>query len=241
MAVKDAYPFSGLGTGLPEYLLQLEHNNTRPWYHENKEAFKKNVREPIQALVKALEPAMVKIDTDLKAKISRVQRDIRFSANKAPYHTNIWFIFCHTLDIRTDAPAFYFEAKPDSCQWGTGFYQAKAKTMALFREIAAQNQKTFSSILNKLKKRGFTIHGETYKKPLKMPETTHKDIAFLYGIRNIYLTRTHTYDDPSILAPALLKTLADDFLALSPFYDLLRMAHLQSQILAEQKSAEAFS
>jgi uncharacterized protein (DUF2461 family) len=74
-------------TGFPresiEFFKQLAAHNNRDWFLAHKEIYERACRAPMEALVADLEPRFG------KAKISRINRDVRFSRDRAPYKTYI--------------------------------------------------------------------------------------------------------------------------------------------------------
>lgn len=76
-------PFRGFPRESIEFFRQLATHNDRDWFHAHKDAYERTCRGPMEALVAELEPRFG------KAKISRINRDVRFSRNRAPYKTYI--------------------------------------------------------------------------------------------------------------------------------------------------------
>jgi uncharacterized protein (TIGR02453 family) len=78
---------AGKFTGFPlesiEFFRQLEANNNREWFLAHKDVYERACRVPMQALVAELEPRFG------KARISRINRDIRFARDRAPYKSYI--------------------------------------------------------------------------------------------------------------------------------------------------------
>lgn len=72
-------------TGFPEEAIaffdELELNNNREWFGAHRDVYERAVRDPMRALVGELEAQFG------ETKIFRVNRDIRFSADKSPYKT----------------------------------------------------------------------------------------------------------------------------------------------------------
>ena len=64
-----------------DFFVELEGNNDRPWWQANKERFEQSVAEPMRALLDELEPEFGVF------KVFRMNRDVRFSADKSPYKT----------------------------------------------------------------------------------------------------------------------------------------------------------
>jgi uncharacterized protein (DUF2461 family) len=64
-----------------EFFKQLAAHNNRDWFLAHKEIYERTCRAPIELLVAELEPRFG------KARISRINRDVRFSRDRAPYKT----------------------------------------------------------------------------------------------------------------------------------------------------------
>ena len=75
--------FSGFPRESIEFFKQLAAHNNRDWYLAHKDIYERTCRAPMQALVTELEPRFG------TARISRINRDVRFSRYWAPYKTYI--------------------------------------------------------------------------------------------------------------------------------------------------------
>ena len=90
-------PFDGCPKEGITFLKRLKNNNNRPWFQEHKEEYEKFVKFPIQCLIAELRNHFSEfapeIEADPKRNMFRIYRDIRFSADKAPYktHAAAWF------------------------------------------------------------------------------------------------------------------------------------------------------
>ncbi len=73
-----------------EFFKELEKNNVKEWFHDNKKRYENHVKKPMLALVSDLVEEMKqrdpKIDVEPKKCIGRINRDIRFSKDKTPYN-----------------------------------------------------------------------------------------------------------------------------------------------------------
>ncbi len=65
------------------FFVQLAKNNRREWFLENKVRFERECRDPFRVLTVALDPPLGASHT------TRINRDLRFSKDKSPYHTHI--------------------------------------------------------------------------------------------------------------------------------------------------------
>jgi uncharacterized protein (TIGR02453 family) len=75
--------FRGWKADALEFYEGLEADNTRTYWQRNREVYDREVLAPMQALLEELEPEFG------ASRIFRPYRDVRFSADKAPYKTNI--------------------------------------------------------------------------------------------------------------------------------------------------------
>ena len=73
--------FRGFGPRVSTFFADLAEHNERDWFLAHKAEFVSDVKEPFEALLDALEP------TFGPGKLFRINRDIRFSADKSPYKT----------------------------------------------------------------------------------------------------------------------------------------------------------
>ena len=215
--------FNGLSKKLPACLLELGRHNSREWFHANREEYQHCVAEPLAALAEMLAPDMALLDDSLVKKLSRPYRDTRFSKDKSPYRTQMWFAFRRIQPDWVEYPAFFFEASPEYCRWGMGYYSARPATMSLLRNIAQENPERYLTAITAATGRGFSLHGDLYKRHPPIPADTPEEIAELTHRRNVYLCKTMRYG-PLLLSSELAATLAADYAALGAMYRLFCMA-----------------
>jgi len=81
------------------FLRELGRNNHKAWMDENRERYRAAVVEPFRKLLELLTPAVLKFDKRFVVSgrtgenFSRINRDIRFSMDKAPYRTQMYLFF----------------------------------------------------------------------------------------------------------------------------------------------------
>jgi uncharacterized protein (TIGR02453 family) len=81
------------------FLRDLGRNNHKAWMDQNRERYRRAVTEPFRALLACLTPAALKLNRRLVVSgrvgenFSRINRDIRFSMDKAPYRTQMYLFF----------------------------------------------------------------------------------------------------------------------------------------------------
>jgi uncharacterized protein (TIGR02453 family) len=111
------------------FLVDLRTHNAKPWFDANKERFEAGLREPGLRLVADLEPVLKKISKHFVADVkpsggsmSRIYRDTRFSKDKSPYKTALFFHFYHARGTEDATPAFYFHLEPGASTVGGGVW-----------------------------------------------------------------------------------------------------------------------
>ena len=118
--------FRGWPVEAIEFFEQLEDDNTKAFWTDNKHVYEDAVRAPMIELLSELEAKYG------ESKIFRPYRDVRFSKNKAPYKTNIAARF---------AKGGYVSLSADSFSTGTGYYMMAKDQLERFR-AAVDDDKT---------------------------------------------------------------------------------------------------
>jgi uncharacterized protein (TIGR02453 family) len=90
-------PFEGFTTKAFQFLHGLKKNNTKQWFDSHRDEYETNLREPCRRLVETMalqiEEQKLPLIADLKRSLFRINRDIRFSADKSPYKTHVGIVF----------------------------------------------------------------------------------------------------------------------------------------------------
>jgi uncharacterized protein (TIGR02453 family) len=81
------------------FFRELSRNNHKPWMDENRERYRAAVVEPFRVLLDHLTPFALKLNPrfDVSGRVghnfSRINRDIRFAADKSPYRPQMYLYF----------------------------------------------------------------------------------------------------------------------------------------------------
>jgi uncharacterized protein (TIGR02453 family) len=114
--------FTGFPPDSLDFFVELEANNERPWWQANKQRFEHSVAEPMRALLDELEPEFGSF------RVFRMNRDVRFSADKSPYKT------AHAAMTDGDAgTANYVQISANGLFVGTGIYHMARDQLDRFR------------------------------------------------------------------------------------------------------------
>jgi uncharacterized protein (TIGR02453 family) len=164
------------------FLRELQNNNRREWFEDNKSRYESLVREPALDFIEAMAPALSRFAPQFQANarkmggsLMRVYRDTRFARDKTPYKTNIGIQFRHTLGKDVHAPGFYVHiADHEDCFFAAGCWHPQADALWKIREaIAANPDRWFAARDDKKFNRHWTLDGDSLQRPPRGFATDH--------------------------------------------------------------------
>ncbi len=124
-----------------DFLRELEANNEKAWWEDNKDRYIRVIREPSLEFINDFGARLEKISTEFVAdsrtvggSLMRPYRDVRFSKDKTPYKTNVGIQFRHSMGKDVHAPGFYLHLEPGSCFAGVGLWRPETKIARSIRQ-----------------------------------------------------------------------------------------------------------
>jgi uncharacterized protein (TIGR02453 family) len=126
--------FRGWPAEALEFFEGLEADNTKAYWQDNKKLYDESVKAPMEALLAELAPEFG------EGKIFRPYRDVRFSADKTPYKTNMGAQL---------AAGGYIELSSIGLASGRGFWHMQPDQLARFRS-AIDDDKTGKELVDTL-------------------------------------------------------------------------------------------
>jgi uncharacterized protein (TIGR02453 family) len=215
--------------GLLDFLRELETNNRREWFENNKARYEEEVREPALEFIRGMTPRLANISKHLVANdakvggsLMRIFRDVRFSSDKRPYKTNLGIQFRHGAGKDVHAPGFYFHVEPRSVFLGAGLWRPEASVLAKIRAAIVADPKAFQKALAaKAFSEGFTLEGESLKKAPKGFDPDHSMVDHLRRKDHIAVLHLEPAD---VTRPDLADFVADRFASTKPFMAFLTQA-----------------
>lgn len=120
-----------------EFLKELKSNNSKSWFDQNRKRYDKMKSDYISLAGRILEQ-MKDIDPSLdmvtaKDCIFRINRDVRFSADKSPYKTNLG-IALHPGGKKFNLAAYYLHIEPGQSFIGGGLWMPEAPLLSKVRK-----------------------------------------------------------------------------------------------------------
>jgi uncharacterized protein (TIGR02453 family) len=135
--------FRGWPAEALDFLEGLEEENTKAYWERNKSVYEQAVRGPMEELLAELEPEWG------PGRIFRPYRDIRFSADKSPYKTNI-------AAMVGDG---YIHLNANGLGAGSGMYHMAPDQLERFREAVSDERsgREIAGIVEKARKGGYEV------------------------------------------------------------------------------------
>ena len=186
------------------FLKELDKNNNRDWFAENKDRYENDVRTPALEYIEAMAPAFDRISPYCEAKakkvggsLMRVYRDTRFGKDKTPYKTNIGIHFRHVRAKDVHAPGFYLHIEPGDVFIGAGIWRPESSTLSAVRQLIDEYPKEWQALKRKITgKAGLTLTGDSLKRPPKGYDKEHpllEDLKRKDFIATVNLPMTSVY------------------------------------------------
>jgi uncharacterized protein (TIGR02453 family) len=110
------------------FFRELGRNNRKAWMDSNRERYRAHVVEPLRALLDALAPLAQQLNPDFDTSgrtgrnFSRINRDVRFAADKSPYRTQMYLTFSDQRSPDGDDGQLYVGVSPDAITSGFRIY-----------------------------------------------------------------------------------------------------------------------
>ena len=163
------------------FLKDLEANNNRPWFHEHKDRYDHDIKEPALQFILDMAPRLAKISPNFEANaravggsLFRIQRDTRFGKDKTPYKTNTGIQFRHAMGKDAHAPGYYMHLEPSGSFMGLGLWRPESKVAYQIREAIADNPAAWKrATRSKRFTDVFTLQGDSLIRPPRGYEADH--------------------------------------------------------------------
>ena len=208
-----------------DFLLENRLNDSKVWYQEHKEDYKKYVAEPFSEFINALQPTINEIDSEIicnPKRFSKLYRDARFSKGGSIFRENVWCSFERRSEQFESLPSFYFDLSPNGFEYGCGYYMASTATMNALRNMILKNDKAFQAAINAYESQNtFQLSGDLYKKN-RYPDQSERLCNWL-NRKSIYLFCRST-DINRLSSTDLADEISRDYKKIAPVYHFFMKA-----------------
>lgn len=121
------------------FLADLEANNSKDWFDANRDRYEAHWKNPALAFIEAVRAPLAALDPPLwaearlNASLRRINRDVRFSKDKSPYHAMLHMIFSSGGAFNKDA-GMHLVLHPKGVGYGAGLYGLDPPALARLRD-----------------------------------------------------------------------------------------------------------
>ncbi|MDO5611247.1 MAG: DUF2461 domain-containing protein [Pseudomonadota bacterium] len=210
-----------------KFLRGLARHNNREWFQQHKADYEAHVRAPFQRLLVDLQPALAAISPHMRSdpktvggSMFRIQRDTRFSGDKAPYKPWQGARLFHERRQQVAAPSFYLHLQPGESFVGAGLWHPETKTQRRVRQFIFDNPAGWARAAHDkaLRKRFDLLSDDMLVRP---PAGFPADFAYIDDLRHHNFALGRPLTDADISSTRLRSILEKDLLQLAPFVDYL--------------------
>ncbi|MFC4221676.1 DUF2461 domain-containing protein [Flagellimonas marina] len=132
------------------FFKELTQNNHKEWFHQNKKRFENEVKAPFLELLDVLLNTLTywdeRIPSDPKKALFRINKDVRFSKDKSPYHTLLKAGFSPN-GKKSMFPGYYLGIDATNIHVGGGLFMVRPPELALIREHIAKDPSKLEAIV----------------------------------------------------------------------------------------------
>ncbi|MDZ4840441.1 MAG: DUF2461 domain-containing protein [Bacteroidota bacterium] len=193
------------------FLKNLQENNNKAWFDEHRKEYETakadnlaNADIMLKAIANKYEAAA---EFSPKKAIFRINRDIRFSANKDPYKNNMG-VFYQTVQLKDSAPGFYLHIQNDASFIAVGVYGPSAQHLKLIRQEIDYNLADFKKIIEAKSFTNIFSSGLSTDGILSRPPKGYeKDNPALEYLKLKSFVASHSITNTELCSPAI-----DEFL-----------------------------
>lgn len=133
------------------FFLELEANNHKEWFHENKKRYEQYVKEPfynfVTEMISRIQKDNPSVSLEPKDAIFRINRDIRFSKDKRPYKNHVSAVISEGGRKNLAIPGSYIEFKADGIQYYGGAHHVEKEPLERVRHLIAKDPQGFNKII----------------------------------------------------------------------------------------------
>ncbi|WP_297338202.1 DUF2461 domain-containing protein [Algoriphagus sp.] len=168
------------------FFAQLSENNNKDWFTTHKKDYEKDVKKPFEAFISKLIFEMNTLTPEITISpseaIFRINKDIRFSADKSPYKTEMSAVISKKGKKSNPCPGLYLSLGAEEVTVAAGLKMLEKEELLEVRHHIAQHSEQLEEIIQEPKfKQAFgEIQGDKIKRiPEEFKEAaTHQPLLY---------------------------------------------------------------
>ena len=203
-----------------DFLRELAQNNHKDWMDQHRKRYKASEHE-LKQFYDSVEHGLQRTDELSKRKISRINRDIRFSKDKTPYNVHRSVSFSRAGAERRGG--YYLRIEPgNKSRVAGGFFGPNKEDLFRIRKEFEMDASEIRSILNAPAfKKTFGGAFSAWDPVKTAPKGFSKEDPNIDLIRLKNFVVSHTFTDEEITHPNFSELVVAHFELLRPFFDYM--------------------
>lgn len=223
MPAKSSPPFSKQTIA---FLRQLERNNNRDWFNENKSRYEVEVLDPALRFIQSMHdslndiaPHFTAVPKRMGGSLMRIYRDTRFSKDKTPYKTNIGIQFRHEQAKDVHSPGYYVHIDPNQVFLGAGMWRPASEALHQIRQrIVDKDKEWVRTSRDRTFRRHFELGGESLLRP---PRGFDKEHALIEDLKRKDFIAVKYLEHNDATDPRFQRKVETAFRAAAPYMQFL--------------------
>ncbi|TDE05423.1 DUF2461 domain-containing protein [Flavobacterium hiemivividum] len=216
------------------FLKNLEKNNNRDWFTENKTQYttaQNNIIAFADQLILLMNSHDAIENASGKKSLYRIYNDVRFSKNKLPYKPRFAIGLQRATSLKRGG--YYLNIQPENNFLACGFFSPNPDDLKRIRKDIELNHDAWREIFNsKSIKENFTeLAGD---KVLTSPRGFSKDHEAINLIRHKQFILRHHFTDQEVVDPDFINKVNELFKSVRPFFDYMSLV-LTTDLNGESK------
>ena len=212
-----------------QFLKALDKNNNKPWFEKHRDQYDA-ARADFAQFIQSVIDAFGKKDSTVKHLVAkdcmfRINRDVRFSKNKAPYKNNFGASI-NKGGKKGIGAGYYFHLQAGESFTGGGLWMPLPADLKKIRQEIDYNLKDFKKIVEagKFKKVYGKLSDEPEYKLSRVPKGYEADNEAAEYLKHKSYIGTLSLTDEEVTSPQLLKKTLLAFEALKPLVDFVNQS-----------------
>lgn len=207
-----------------KFFLALEKNNNKPWFDEHRGEYEE-IRKQLVDFVTEVHRELITfapefIELDPRKSLFRINRDVRFSANKLPYKTGMGFKI--VIGSRTcNCPGYGLWIDSDGVYIGGGTTKMQTKDLNHFRDFFVAKPEETKAVLQQVVTDGFELSQEYTLKTVPRGYDPKHPLIELLKLQGYRAGKFFPHEPQTMTRDWLLKQTLVDYEKLYPFVQLL--------------------
>jgi uncharacterized protein (TIGR02453 family) len=206
------------------FLKKLESNNSKEWMDLNKKEYEKS-KEYFLKIVDFIIKSTSKIDATVahlepKKTIFRINRDIRFSSNKAPYKNN----FGSSINRdgkKSNMAGYYLHIQNNGTFIGAGVYMPQADVLQKIRQEIDYNTKGFEKTVSSKSFKEYFVGLDDSDKLKTAPKGYDKEAQNIEWLKLKSFIAVKNFSNTEVLSPDFLSEVVKGFKIAKPLVDFI--------------------